>query len=87
MKHIHKFLRVPAKKTRTWTCTDCSWFVHDGLSHVLLSKESICWGCGDIFKMTELALEEDKPRCDACRIGVSFDTINIEDILKDKGVK
>jgi hypothetical protein len=75
MKHIHKFLRIQAKKTWTWTCTECSWFVHDGLSHVLLSKDAECWGCGDIFRMSAQAMSEDKPRCNACR-GVSDDVIN-----------
>lgn len=83
MKHYHKFCRVPAKKTRTWTCTECSWFVHEGLSHVLLSKEGVCWACGDVFKITEAALEEDKPRCDMCR-GANIE--DMEKYLRDRGM-
>ena len=84
MKHAHKFLRVPAKKTRTWTCTECSWFVHEGLAHVLIGKEGVCWGCEDVFTITEAALDEDKPRCDNCRVGVSDEVI--QQMLRDKGL-
>ena len=84
MKHAHRFMRVPAKKTTTWTCADCSWFVHDGLSHILLTKDAECWSCGDTFRLTEAALQEDKPRCDACRAGATTDEIT--QMLKDKGL-
>jgi hypothetical protein len=87
MKHIHQFLRVPAKKTHTWTCTRCSWFVHDGLAHILLTKDSICWGCEDIFRMSEAAMEEDKPRCDDCRGSGVASPEEIERILRERGVK
>lgn len=87
MKHTHKFVKEPAKRTSTWRCVYCSWFVHDGLSHVLLSKDAECWDCGETFRLTEPAISEAKPRCDKCRIGVSFDTISIDEILRDKGVK
>lgn len=84
MKHVHKFLKMPAKKTNTWTCVYCSWFVHEGLSHIVLSKEGECWSCGDVFHMTENALEEDKPRCDNCR-GVAVE--DITKFLKEKGIE
>lgn len=83
MKHTHKFLRIPSKRTHTWTCTECSWFVHEGLSHILLTKDAECWSCGDTFRMTELAMEDDRPRCDNCR-GVSSDSIN--QMLREKGL-
>jgi len=83
-KHVHQFLRIPAKKTHTWTCVNCSWFVHDGLSHILLTKDAVCWGCGDTFRLSELAIAEDKPRCDECRGGASMDEINR--ILREKGL-
>jgi len=83
-KHVHKFLRVPAKKTTTWTCTMCSWFVHDGLSHILLTKDAVCWECEDVFRMSDQAMMEDKPRCDSCRGGASPQ--EIERILREKGI-
>ena len=84
VKHVHKFIRVPAKKTYTWTCTMCPWFVHDGLSHIVLSKQGICWGCEEPFQMSEDAMKEDKPRCDECRGGLSQEQIN--QVLREKGL-
>jgi hypothetical protein len=84
MPHVHRFLRIPSKKTNTWTCTECSWFVHEGLSHILLTKNAICWGCEEPFRISAESLKEDKPRCDECRTGLSQEQIN--QLLKDKGL-
>jgi len=83
-KHTHKFMRIPAKKTNTWTCVLCPWFVHEGLSHLILSKDGICWSCEEPFRMSEESMKEDKPRCSECRTGLSQDAIT--QILRDKGL-
>jgi hypothetical protein len=64
MKHPHKLIFIDRK---TWKCTECSFFVHKGLTHILAGKEAKCWDCGDMFIIDTIALREDKPRCFDCR--------------------
>ena len=69
MKHPHRLLLVDKK---IWRCTldGCTFFVHMGLVGVLPGKQTVCWECGDNFKLDVAALKEDMPRCSDCRMGV-----------------
>lgn len=80
-KHPHLLQLINHK---TWRCMleGCAFFVHTGLAHILIGKTIVCWNCEDKFIASELALEEEKPRCDDCRIGMSSDVI--EQLLKKK---
>jgi hypothetical protein len=82
-KHAHKLILLNHK---TWKCLlpGCNFFVHLGLAHVLIGKQSICWNCEEPFQLAEWSLKEDKPRCDECR-GISSDAI--AQLLKDKGIE
>ena len=70
-KHTHKFIRVKNSKTgaRMWKCAleGCSWFVHEGLAHLIPGKLGICWKCEEPFLIDEFIMREDKPMCPECR--------------------
>ncbi len=65
-KHPHRLLFINGK---TWKCTlpGCSFFVHQGLAHLLLGKQAICWECGEQFTVDARSLEDEQPKCDMCR--------------------
>jgi hypothetical protein len=54
---------------KTWRCTldGCSYFIHIGLAHILPGKMSVCWECGEVFRLDERALQDDQPKCVECR--------------------
>jgi hypothetical protein len=71
-KHVHRYFRSHGKHVSVWKCSDmhCPHYVHYSQSYVLISRASICWGCGREFPLDEDALEEDMPRCIECRSGL-----------------
>ena len=66
MKHPH---RLMLEHKKTWRCTlpGCTFFVHLGLAHILPGKSGVCWNCGEIFTIDEVALRDDLPFCEDCR--------------------
>lgn len=66
-KHPH---RLMLNQKKTWRCTlpGCRYFIHLGLAHTLPGQISICWGCSAEFTLSEMALEDDQPMCDNCRM-------------------
>lgn len=73
-KHVHKFIRIGLKNNTSmiWKCalSDCTWFVHLGLAHLMLGKPSICWGCDEMFIMDEASMRDDMPKCVDCRVPI-----------------
>ncbi len=72
----------------------CNFFVHQGLSHVLIGKPTICWSCDEEFTFSYSSLKEDSPKCDACRarskdfsLNAIDNYIKAEEILKRAGLK
>lgn len=67
-KHPHKLILLQKK---TWRCTleGCSFFVHIGLAHVLVGKQSICWQCNEEFKLDYKSLQDEMPTCYECKVG------------------
>ena len=67
-KHPHKLILLQKK---TWRCTleGCSFFVHIGLAHVLVGKQSICWQCNEEFKLDYKSLQDEMPICYDCKMG------------------
>lgn len=77
VKHIHSYTRVKGKFSSIWKCADgdCNHFVYQAQDYIVKGRNSICWECGRIFSLTELAMQEDNPRCDTCRYqGTEFDS-------------
>lgn len=74
-KHPHRLLLVEG---RTWRCTldGCSFFVHLGLQHILLSKRTVCWECGEVFIFEESNLKEVMPKCPECKFGAITESLN-----------
>lgn len=83
-KHPHKLI---FQQKKTWRCTlpGCSFFVHQGLAHILVGKISICWECNEEFMTDEGALTEDMPRCAECRIGRVMEHVEEKTATIDKG--
>lgn len=69
-KHTHKFICVGRRgyDSKIWKCAlpDCTWFVHLGLSHVMLGKPSTCWECDETFLINDDSLKDDMPKCADC---------------------
>lgn len=65
-KHPHRLLLVNHK---TWRCTlpNCPFFVHTGLSYILIGKQSVCWECSENFTVEEESLKDEQPICEECR--------------------
>lgn len=82
-KHTHRFVKISGKYTPIWKCGDgaCNFFIYFSQEHTLFGRDSICWICGNTFKMTEEAMQEDNPRCDSCRRGVSDSESEAENFL------
>lgn len=64
-KHVHKLKKIKYKSGNvSFFCVlDCSYKISQPLA---LGKETICWRCGQPFKMTEYTLRLVKPHCEAC---------------------
>jgi hypothetical protein len=83
-KHAH---RLTLNQKKTWRCVlpGCNYFIHIGLAHILPGKRSICWGCSEEFTLDEHALEDDEPKCSACRFrekGIVVEDVEAEINLK-----
>lgn len=64
-KHTCKFRRHTfGSGNTTYFCANgCNKKIKPALA---LGRESICWRCGNTFKMTEYSIRLAKPHCDAC---------------------
>lgn len=57
---------------RTWKCVldGCAFFVHMGLTHVLIGKRAICYECREVFVIDENSINTAKMQgtvmCDEC---------------------
>lgn len=76
-KHAHKLILLNKK---TWRCMieGCNFFVHLGLTHVLIGKQAVCWKCEEAFQVAQWSLKDEKPICDDCR------TLGIAQWLEEK---
>jgi hypothetical protein len=66
-KHIHKYMRTSLKHVFVWRCATCYHFMPSHLSDLVEGRESICWGCGNIFKLDEYSMRDDFPTCLNCQ--------------------
>lgn len=71
-KHIHRYFKSHGKFKSVWKCADmdCNHFIWVSQQYTILSRGSRCWECGSIFPLSDEAMEEDRPRCNACRSGL-----------------
>ena len=70
--HTHKFKRHTYKSTgsKVFHCVgdSCYFKIDVGLA---LGKASVCWRCGDVFKIDEYSIRLARPHCKKCRIRTS----------------
>jgi hypothetical protein len=86
-KHIHKYHRIATKFQKLWKCgfSDCSHFMPSHLTEVIVGRDSICWGCGETFRLTPELMMRDRPLCSYCDIKETkgLDTKEIEKFLNE----
>ena len=68
VKHIHKYMRTSLQHVNIWRCATCYHFMPQHMSDLVTGRESICWGCGQVFKMDEDSMKNEFPTCFDCRM-------------------
>lgn len=78
-RHIHKYYRL--KSNGLWACglSDCTHYMPDNVKDQVEGRKSICWNCGEEFKLDAQAMEKDRPNCQACDVTMRTG-VPIEDI-------
>lgn len=63
-RHIHKYHRLDG----LWHCalSNCTHYMPYNVAANLPGKESICWGCGESFKLDTNTMKNDQPHCIKC---------------------
>jgi hypothetical protein len=74
VKHIHQYFR---RENGIWHCSgidECTHYVPRNMPPPV-GRKSRCWGpgCDEVFQLTPVNMQRDKPLCDACS--------NMQDIL------
>lgn len=67
VKHIHKYMKTVLRHVFVWRCADCYHFMPHHLTHLIEGRESLCWGCGKIFRLDDDTMKDDMPTCIICR--------------------
>jgi hypothetical protein len=72
-RHIHKYYKVQMGAVKVWACAlgDCNHYMPYHMNNMMNGKFSICWQCGKDMVLHPGNLEDDMPRCDACKLGVT----------------
>jgi hypothetical protein len=76
-KHTHKYHRGPNKM---WACAldDCTHYMPKNVEWQLEGKKSICWRCGEEFRLDSDSMLHNRPFCQVCKMkdaGMSPDNI------------
>lgn len=72
-RHTHKYYHAQLPFGHVWACAlpDCQHHMPNHYESLLLGKSSICWECGNTFKLNGENMKQDKPICEGCKIGIS----------------
>jgi hypothetical protein len=83
--HTHKYIRRETGSSPVWACAleDCNHFMPNHLTNLVIGRSTYCWDCGDKFKMTELSMVDDMPKCESCRLGIKRDEDKLFDTRAD----
>jgi hypothetical protein len=79
-RHRHKYHRIDiGMGTPVWKCAlpDCSHYMPKHMEGLLNGKNSTCWECGADINLNPSNMEEDKPKCDNCRLGITPENVAI----------
>lgn len=70
-RHTHKYYRADFRFGRVWACAlpDCNHYMPQHMEDFVNGKFSICWQCGEQFKMNPISMKMDQPVCEECRLG------------------
>lgn len=75
LKHIHKYIKQNLRHVIVWRCATCNHYMPPHLTDLVLGRESVCWGCGNVFRLDEESMRDDMPKCINCR-GEVLDVVN-----------
>lgn len=66
--HIHKYYKL--NSNGLWACAldDCSHYMPANVVDQVEGKRSICWQCGEQFRLDEDSMKLARPLCPLCRI-------------------
>jgi len=70
-KHTHKYIHQQLSKFNTgWRCAlaYCEHFLPRNVEDTIVGRMSVCWGCGEDFKLDEDSVKEEMPKCLTCRV-------------------
>lgn len=72
-RHPHKYHRVDLEYAKVFSCAlpECSHYMPKHMEKTLPGKQSVCWGCDEVFILDEDALKSDRPMCIKCRTGIN----------------
>lgn len=75
----HNYYRTDLGTNKIWACAnpDCTHYMPPHLSHLVEGKRSICWQCGEKMTLHSLNMNEDRPRCDDCRLGLNVAEVDV----------
>jgi hypothetical protein len=65
-KHVHQYHKVQIAAGKVWACALCNHFMPVHLENLIPNRYSICWSCGDHFRLGPQNMALDKPECDDC---------------------
>jgi len=67
-RHIHKYMRVTLSYASVWRCAlpDCNHHMPKHMEPLIEGRNSICWGCGEPFRLDEITMREEMPMCISC---------------------
>lgn len=66
IKHIHKYMRTQLKYVSIWRCATCYHFMPQHMTDLVAGRDSVCWGCGNVFKLDEYNMRDEFPTCISC---------------------
>ncbi len=72
-RHIHKYYHADLPFGKVWACAlpDCNHFMPNHYESLLMGKGSICWNCGETYKLNPTNMLDDKPTCEKCKLGIT----------------
>ena len=69
--HTHKYHKITlGYDTKVWACAleDCTHYMPQHMENFVPGKVSLCWSCGEKFRLTNENMVNEKPICDKCTL-------------------
>lgn len=79
----HKYHRVDFIGQKIFACAlpDCSHYMPKHMEPMIVGKRSLCWQCDKPFVIGYEHLEQDKPICANCAMGLPTDKDELAELI------